>query len=75
MASKKTPPLDDAWGAVFCRMHQMNMDMKKLSAITGYHYDTIRATISLPPIMWPPERREAILSALGLQAKLVITEK
>lgn len=74
MKKAKAPPLDLAWGAVLSRMHQMNIDMKKLAKITGYHYDTIRRTMSQPPIMWAPEQRNVILMALGLEATLEIHE-
>ena len=70
----KVPPVDPAWGAVLCRMRQLNMDMKRLAEITGYHYDTIRHTMTEPPFCWPPEQRNAILTALGLRAHLVIED-
>lgn len=72
--TKKAPPLDLAWGAVLSRQRQLGLDMQKISQITGYHYDTIRRTMSMPPIEWPAEQRNAIMTALGLKATLVITD-
>ena len=71
----KTPPLDPAWGAVLCRMRQMDMDMKTLASLTGYSYDVIRHSLIKPPIEWSPAQRDAILVALGLKAELVIKDR
>ena len=71
----KAPPLDAAWGAVLCRLKQMNMDLRQLADASGLAYDTVRHTWSKPPIEWAPNTREQILKALKLQAQLVITEE
>ena len=70
----KAPPLDPAWGSVLVRQRQLGMDMKAIAETTGYHYDTIRAAFAQPPIEWSPAMRDAILTALGLKARLVIEE-
>ena len=70
----KAPPLDPAWGAVLVRMRQLDLDMKTLAELTGYHYDTIRHAMMDPPDLWPPNVRDAILGALKLKAHLVIEE-
>lgn len=70
----KVPPVDLAWGAVMVRMKQMNITMQELAEITNHHYDTIRATMSKPPIEWSDPMRQDILAALGLKARLVIED-
>lgn len=70
----KAPPLDPAWGAVLCRLKQLDMDLRQLADASGLSYDTVRHTWTKPPIEWPPNQREQILRALKLQAKLVIEE-
>lgn len=72
--SPKAPPLDDAWGRVLCRMQQLDMDKKTMAELTGFHYDTIRHTMTQPPGDWPPNIRDAILRVLGLRAELVIKD-
>ena len=70
----KAPPLDEAWGAVLCRFRDMHMDLKTLSDITGYHYDTIRKAFTMHPIDWSPDLRSSIMQALGLKARLVVED-
>ena len=72
--AEDVPALDHAWGSVLSRMQAMGLSIKELSERTGYHYDTVRKTMTKPPIDWPPEQREQILNVLKLRAKMVIED-
>lgn len=71
----KIPPVDLAWGAVLARQRQLDLDLKQLADRAGLSYEYTRKVFSMgSPAVWPPESRDKILAALGLQARLVIED-
>ena len=63
----KWPPIDWLRAAILERQAVLGYDLKKLAAVGGVSYDSMRSWIRRSPWDWPASLRDKICRELGVQ--------
>ncbi len=68
------PPIDWLWAAILERKTVLGYDLKRMAAVAGVHYDTMRDYIRKSPWKWNPEVRKRICDEFGISTKVAISQ-
>lgn len=75
ISKPKAPPIDEAWGMMLARKAQLGWSLKDIADRTGINYGRLRRFWNNPPIEWCYDDLVRVLNEMGLEARMVITEK
>lgn len=71
-AQKEPPPIDWLWAAILERKAVMGYDLKRMAAVAGVSYETMRRYIRVSPWKWEDGARARVCERFGIRPNVAV---